>query len=273
MNSLVEALKNSIGINISRFEDVFVHSCIQKRMKELGITTNDEYIQHIISHHSEQEAFSESLFVSFSEFFRQPLTFEVLEGIVVPHINRELASSGQKEIRFWSMACAGGEEPYSLAIALKECGYRLGEQIRFRIFATDYSENAINKAKKGYYKKSALKNVSLNRVENWFIKQGQTYEVHPDLKERIDFSVFDLLNNDCSCPEASIYGDFNIVVCSNVLFYYKPHYQKIIIEKACSCLRKDGFIISSKTERKIFLDNNFVEIVPNSAIFRQKPLD
>ena len=83
----------------------------------------------------------------------------------------------------------------------------------------------------------------------------------------IDFSVFDLFSEQLSSPPASIFGDFNLVICANLLFYYKHEFRKIILEKVGSCLAKGGYLVTGETERDILLRYNYHEIFPQSAIF------
>lgn len=267
MNNIVEVLMLHTNIDVSKFDEAFLRNSVQKQMKKLKFESIEAYIVHLKTHPTDCELFLDSLFINYSEFFRHPLTFSVLENILIPQIVSELKSKRHKEVRIWSAACAGGEEIYSVAMLMNELTPQLGEQIRFRLFASDYADDQLSKAQKGEYPASALKNISLIRLNNWFTKHGQVYSVKPELKEKIDFSVFDLLNQQRNCPEESIFGDFDIVFCANILFYYKPYYQKMIIEKAYANLREGGYIITSETERNIFLQLNFEEVFPHSAIF------
>jgi chemotaxis methyl-accepting protein methylase len=119
---------------------------------------------------------------------------------------------------------------------LKEFSIAAGGKINFRIFATDQSESQIQEAELGQYPETALARINMKRVKQWFTKQGDIYTVKSELKKDIDFSVFDLLNEEFSSPPTSIFGDFDLVACSNLLFYYKPEFQKKIIHKATKCL-------------------------------------
>jgi len=71
-------------------------------------------------------------------------------------------------------------------------------------------------------------------------------------------------------PPDSIYGDFDLVLCANVLFYYKPHYQNVIIDKISNSLANDGLVMTGETERELLNSANFKEVFPQSAIFRKK---
>jgi len=109
----------------------------------------------------------------------------------------------------------------------------------------------------------------MKRVKQWFTKHADTYTIKPELKENIDFSVFDLFSEQLSAPPASIFGDFDLVVCANLLFYYKPEYQKVIVLKTGSSLANNGYLVVGETERDILQKHNYHEVFPQSAIFQK----
>ena len=266
---MTELLFQSHGIDISKYDDDFIEKSIIRRIQQNNCTTKKDYISFLEKNDMEGGLFLDSLFISYSEFFRNSLTFAVLENIVLPGILLKNSKNKKKEIRIWSAACAAGQETYSLAMLLNEHKSAEGKMINFRIFATDYSEAQVKLAQQGLFPSTALCNLNLSRVEQWFEKQGESYTVKTELKEHIDFSVFDLLCEDHSCPPNSIYGDFDIVLCANLLFYYKPEYRKKIMDKASHCLAKGSYVITGETEREIMMQYNFEEVYPHSCIFRK----
>ena len=257
------------GIDISKYDEVFLNKSVTKRMKDTLCETDVAYYAYLEQSNIESEIFLNSLQISYTEFFRNTLTFSVLEKIIIPSMVIKKTNSNRNEIRIWSAACASGQETYSLVMLLKELSIALGGKINFRIFATDQSESQIQEAELGQYPESALDCINMKRVKQWFTKQGNIYTVKPDLKKYIDFSVFDLLNEEFSSPPASIFGDFDLVICSNLLFYYKPEFQKKIIQKTSKCLSVNGYLITGETERDILIHSGFKEVYPQSAIFKK----
>lgn len=237
-------------------------------MSQTACGSVEDYAALLENNHEEGKRFVDALHISYSGFFRNPLTFAVLERIVLPQLIGQRKNSRRKEIRIWSTACAAGQEAYSLAILLEELHAGNTEGFDYRLFATDHSEEQINEAKKGQYSAASLLNLSLKRAGEWFSCQGDIYSINPKLKEKTDFSIFDLFSDHLSCPPASIFGDFDLVVCANLLFYYKKHHQKIILEKTAKCLADGGFFITGEAERDIVLHENYQEVFPQSGIFR-----
>ena len=263
---VVDLLKRLHGMDVAIFDDSFLKRSLEKRMAETHCVSDQEYCALLERDQGECWTLADSLRISYSGFFRNPLTYAALERIVLPTLVLKKNRAKGKEIRLWSAACAGGEEAYSLAILLEELAAG-NENLTYRIFATDQSEMQINKARKGEYAADALDNLSLKRAGEWFTRHGDLHMVRPELKRHIDFSTFDLFCDTLSCPPASIFGDFDLVVCANLLFYYKDDCRKAILAKTGNCLADGGYLISGETERDIVMRSDYREIYPQAAIF------
>lgn len=268
IRNINELLMNKYGLDISMFDVSFVNNTILQRIDSTGCHDISDYSRFIAENENEGSLFAGLLHVSYSEFFRNPLTFSVLESIVFPEMVFLKRNSKCKEIRIWSAACAGGHEPYSLAMILENL-IGQNENTRYRIFGTDKDEKQVNIARIGKYNKESIGNVTRKHFEKWFVQSGNSYAVIPELKKYCEFSVFDLLG-ELSSPPESIYGDFDLVLCSNILFYYTPAHQKIILDKIRGSLADDGLIICGEIEREILKSSKFNEVFPQSAIFRKK---
>ena len=265
ISKLIKQLK---GVDISNYDVSFIEKSLQRRMTETKCESETEYSTFIEQNEKEASLYLESLSVGYSEFFRNSLSFAVLEKIVLNNILSKKSKSKRKEIRIWSAACSKGQEPYSLAILLKEIKAIGGEDINFRIFATDSNEAVVNEARMGVFRADELENLTGRRVKQWFIKNKDSYTVKPELKENIEFSVFDLANKEHAAPQSSIFGDFDLVVCANLLFYYKPAFRSKMIDKVTQTLSNEGYLMTSETERNLLLDEYFEEVYPQSALFR-----
>jgi len=269
LTKILQYLQLNFGINLSVFDANFIDNLINKRITETNCGSFEEYAEFITHNTDEAKKLIDSIQVGYSEFFRNPLTFAVLEQIVLPELVTKKCSSGSNEIRIWSSACAAGQEAYSVAILLEELKKGTDPKFDYRIFATDLSPSVLKEAQVGRFYPSTLKNVSLKRTEQWFKKEVHQYTVLPDLKRNIDFSVFDLLDKDTGCPAASIYGSFDLVFCANLLFYYHPRQRKFILDKITNCIAQGGYLVTGETERGFVIKSGFNEVFPNSAILRK----
>jgi chemotaxis protein methyltransferase CheR len=258
------------GLDLSKYNESFLDRAIQNKMEAKNLASIEEYQIYLDNHPEEGLILEEDLQITYSEFFRNSLSFAVLEHLVFPFLLKKTNKKQSKEIRIWSAACASGQECYSVAILLEELQQKYQEKVDYRIFATDQNEQQLIHAKAGIFSAEAIQSLSLHRIQQWFICQGDTYTVVPKVKENIDFSLFDLLGKKLICPSASIFGDFDLIICANLLFYYKPEYQMRMIDKVSKCLAVGGYIMTGETEREILLKQGFREVSPQSAVFHGK---
>lgn len=266
----IPLLKEKLALDLSVYDPSFFERTIASRMTSTFSETLDSYLFKLYETPTEQFHLINLLNNSYSEFFRNSLTFAYLEQVIFPLLSEKKRANGEKEIRIWSAACAAGQEAYSIAILFDELKETRKEHLVCRIFATDISDEIIAEAKKGIYKASSLSKVTLNRIQTYFRPEGEYYRISSRIKDYINFSKFDLISDRGFCPSASIYGNFDVLFCCNLLFYYKPNIRKQILEKIGHCLSPNGFLVSGETEREILKENGFREVFTNSAIFQKR---
>lgn len=257
---------------LAAFDGDFIRRRIERKMHQTFDEHQGAYLTYLQNNPSEAEALYQSFFITYSTFFRNPYTFLILEKFIFPQILREHQHEKRNEIRIWSAACAAGQEPYSLAILLEQLKENVSSTLPYRIFATDQSNNMLEKARRGSYHRENLQNLPLKFFDQWFTpNKGNEYQIDEKLSGNIDFSNFDLLNNEMECPAASIFGNFDMVCCANLLIYYKDEMRKRIIGKLIHCLKPGGFLVCDESEREYFFRYGLKEIHPECAIFQKKP--
>jgi chemotaxis methyl-accepting protein methylase len=266
---ILDLLLINYGFDASVFEKSFFEKSVQKRMADTGSINLGHYMDTLVKDSDENKWLKKQLLNGFSEFFRNSLTFAVLEHIILPDFLLN-ANRKRSETRIWSAACAGGHEAYSIAILFEELKRKFNQTPVYRIFGTDRNPESVVFATEGKYPAFALKKIPLSYLEKWFNHNGDLYDIVPELKSKIDFSVFDLFDTNYNCPPACIFGDFDIIVCANLLFYYDNHHQQQVVEKISRCLAEGGFLVTGEAERDIFLKNHWKEVYPRSAIFAKK---
>ncbi len=261
-------MSEKFDTDVSVFSTRFLETAIKNRMNLSATNALPDYVQKLTYDLSEPEMLINSLSNSYSTFFRNPLTFALLHQVILPKIVSEKAKNNESEIRIWSAGCAAGQEPYSIAILIDDLLNNNPIAIRHQIFATDNSASELLKAERGNYDYEAVKTIPLNFIKNYFSKTENTYTILEKIKSKVEFSAYDLLNNVSSAPPASIYGDFDLVMCSNVLFYYKPEVQKAIIEKFRKTIRKGGIFVTGEAETSILNSaGGFRNLIPPAPIY------
>ncbi len=267
-NELADCLLEKVGIDIGCFGKSFIARNVETRLRHLQLSSEADYL-NVLQHSDTEAHILLDLFqVNYSEFFRNPFTFSMIEHVLMPGWFAETSRQRRREIRFWSAACASGQEPYSLAMIYDSVSKARGSQTGCRIFATDMSANAIASAKEGIYNAQSLANVPLKRLNEFFHKAGDDYRISPALKDYIDFSVFDILSPHAGCPPAIIYGGFDAVFCANLLFYYNAECQGRILGRVRQCLVPGGVLITGEVERDILKAAGMIELIEGSCIFR-----
>jgi chemotaxis methyl-accepting protein methylase len=145
-----------------------------------------------------------------------------------------------------------------------------GNSVAFRIFATDRSDTELASARQGVYDSAAVRNVPLKHIQKYFSVKGESYSIVESLKDRLDFSFYDLLEERSVCPPACIYGDFDLVLCGNLLFYYRPDIRRLILNKVCRALSPGGYLATGEAEREIVAKHEgFRTVVTPSSVFQK----
>ena len=270
-DEITEVMRKKHGLNISAFDEDFLVKAFELRRVSSASGTAANYLDRLVEDPGEADVFFRSLTIPYSIFFRSPLTFATLEQVLLPAIATKIESSGQSKIRVWSAGCAAGQEAYSISILLEELNAEMERSLSYIVFATDSSEAELARARQGEFNADNLKNVRMGHLKKYFKRQGELYGISENIKKKVHFVAHDLLDPNTSSPSESIYGDFDLVFCCNVLYYYRPKYQQIIINKLKRSLINGGYLVTDKTEHRIVEQTGgMVPIFPARGIF-QKP--
>jgi chemotaxis methyl-accepting protein methylase len=271
MGGLIHGLMRAQGMDLSMYDEAFLRQTLTRRMSECGFTSAAAYGDDLIDHREAAEGFLGALRIAHSEFFRNPLTFALLEQSLLPNLIAEHRQSGHGEVRVWSAGCAAGQEAWSVAILLEELNGEGVGAVPYRIFATDRSAGDLVTARAGVYSVEALGNVRTRQLRDYFTRRGESFVIHERLRPRVDFSVYDLLDEDSSCPDASIYGDFDLIFCCNLLFYYRVEVRQRILAKLCRVLAPGGYFVTGEVERDSVNPQNGLRPVAAGFSVFQKP--
>jgi chemotaxis protein methyltransferase CheR len=257
--------------DLSVYNDTFLRNTINSRRVELGIETNLGYLNYLENVPDEPSRLFSQLRNSYSEFFRNSLTFSLLEQAVIPKLFDEKAKNNSGEIRAWSAGCSAGQEAYSLAILCEEFKINRMQELNCRIFATDNSVKEIELARKGVFDFKSVKNTKLGFIEKYFLRNENEFQLIETMRQQVDFSQYDLLEQGSNSPPASIWGDFDLIMCCNVLFYYKPECQQIILKKIQRSLNPGGFFVTGEAETHLVnAFGGFRSYATHSTIFMKK---
>lgn len=257
-------------MDFSIFDRNYFQSALNKRIGSLGFPSTEAYFEYMQEEPNEQNILQNALYNHHSEFFRNRNNFNYIEYTILPQLIKEKSENGKKEIRIWSAACAAGQEAYSLAIICNELSQLSNSTVNVHIFASDISESEIEKAQRGVYELNHLNNITLKRLKENLKEVRVQYIINDDLKKRIEFSTFDLLDQESLSPTSSIFGGFDIVLCNNLLFYYNSEQRKMMINKISNNLVKNGFLIVDEAETGIINTNKQYICEVGTSIYRKR---
>ncbi len=221
---------------------------VEGRLRATGASGYEGYLRLLESSPAELGVLVESLTIKVSSFFRNPLAFEYLGERILPAIFAAKERSGDRSFRAWSAGCAGGEEPYSLAILLRELGRRRNLDLDIAIFATDVDEKALARGREALYPARSLENVRQGLVSSAFTCEGGSFRVTPEVAGPVRFSVHDMLDRRTAAPAESVFGTFDLILCRNLLIYFDAGSQEIIFRKLYRALADGGYVVLGRTE-------------------------
>ena len=271
MENIIRFMHDRYKLNVSVYDTSFFKRTIDNRMIYSSCNSTNDYLKLLDKTPSEATSLIESLTNSYSEFFRNPLTFALLKQIIYPIVFDKKESLLTPEVRIWSAGCAAGQEAYSLAMLADEYISEHPVSTSFRIFATDISTKQLEDARHGVFDQKNIRKTTFGFINTYFTIKGQSYTVSEKLKGYIDFSSYDLLDKDTNAPPSSIFGGFDIIMCSNVLFYYQPDIQKLILSKLSRSLNPGGFLLTGEAEIAIVRgDQSFRQFASPTTIFVKK---
>jgi len=233
---------------------------IQTRMSQAGIADPDTYIEHLGRHPEEAERLFNTILINITSFFRDAPAWEFLGEHVVPGLIESAATT--QSIRVWSAGCATGEEPYSIALLLAE---RLGDRaasIDVKIYGTDVDEDALTVARHGLYRLEQLKEVPPALLERYFTRDGQLYRFRRDLRRWCIFGRHNLVQD----PPLS---HLDLVVCRNLLIYFKTNLQQRLLPRFHYALRGRGVLFLGKSESLLARSRWFTPLSAKWRIFER----
>jgi chemotaxis protein methyltransferase WspC len=235
-----ELLRRETGLDLAPAD---TRRAVARRMAARGYTRENEYLAALTD--EELAALIDLVVVPESWLFRDAEAFAAAAAAT----KERLASEPARPQRLLSLPCAGGEEPYSLAIALHEAG--LAEQ-SWHIDAVDLSAAAIARARTGRFSRNAFRGNELGFRERHFHRFGEEYEIDAALRTRVHFGQGNLFTY-----EAPGRAPYDIVFCRNLLIYFDAAGCTAAASRLAALLRDDGLLFAGYAEVPVFLQYGF----------------
>lgn len=231
------------GIVLSDHKIDMVYGRLSRRLRQLGINKFAEYLSRLNDDEHELVEFTNALTTNLTSFFREPHHFDYLKNTSLPAL---LKNRPNKRLRIWSAGCSTGEEPYTIAMTVKEAMLSYANW-DVKILATDLDSNVVNRAKAGVYTMEKVNGVDKNRLKKWFRKgrgddhSGQM-KVSADLQGIITFKQLNLMH------DWPMNGPFDIIFCRNVVIYFNKDTQRELFDRYANYMADDGYLFVGHSE-------------------------
>jgi len=241
------------GISLTEAKCDLVYNRLSKRLRLLKLQTFKEYFQYV-EEVGEEEFVNliNAITTNLTSFFRENHHFEYLSKTVFPELLEKNRDS--KRIRIWSAGCSTGEEPYSLAMIVRE-GVPLNAGWDVKILATDLDSNVVATRKEGVYGSERIDDLPADRIKKYFLNGTDTQQgkvrVSQDLKELITFKQLNLMH------DWPMKGPFDIIFCRNVVIYFNKDTQRKLVGRYENMLSNKGYLFIGHSESLYKLTDRF----------------
>jgi chemotaxis protein methyltransferase CheR len=251
-------------IKMSSYKDTCMKRRVAIRMRSTRCRDAAEYCSLLRQSPQELDLLQKALTIHVSQFFRNPSMFDKLRGDVLPGLFSSCVNNGGGQLRFWCLGCAGGEEPFSLAILLREHFSKELRKVQAIIHGTDIDAETIRVARQAEYIEERLSEVPAGLKDRYFRQSGSRFRLVPEIREMVTF-----LHGDIT--RIKEYAPSDLVVCRNTLIYFTRPDQDKILNGIADILPTDGILVLGKSETLVgTVRQRFEAICHVERIYRRR---
>jgi chemotaxis protein methyltransferase CheR len=248
------------GIVLDDGKDYLIESRLGPLARAAGLADVSEFIARARAAPTRQvrQTLVEAMTTNETSWFRDGTTYAMFEKTIVPQLRT--ARSAQRHLRIWSAACSSGQEPYSLAMILRES--LVPEGWRTDIVATDIDEGILAKARAGSYSQLEMnRGLPATRLVRHFSRRGIGWQLNEDVRSMVTFTRHNLTD---SWPSL---GLFDVIFLRNVLIYFDKQDQEAVISRLIDHLRPEGYLVLGHSESMIGTSITMRQVAP--AVFQK----
>ena len=238
-----QLIKTRAGIDLGANKQSLVYGRLARRLRTLGIRTFADYLALVDDEASDEAGrFVNAITTNVTEFFRENHHFEFLARTVLPTLWTRQGPGAQR-VRLWSAGCSTGEEPYSLAMTVRENMPPSGTW-DIKILASDLDTDVLAHAREGIYPAERIEKISPARLAKFFRRGGAggAYQASPDLRALITFNQLNLME------PWPMKGPFDVILCRNVVIYFDDATKQELVQRYRSMLSAGGYLLLGHSE-------------------------
>ncbi|MEG3618149.1 protein-glutamate O-methyltransferase [Magnetovibrio sp. PR-2] len=254
-------IKSRSGLVLTPDKSYLLESRLMPVARKHGLKGLEDLINHLRTRRDEAMTVevTEAMTTNESFFFRDVKPFDLLRDVVLPPILEKRAS--QKRLRIWCSAASSGQEPYSIAIVLKELGAQLAGW-NIDIVGTDISHDILKKAQDGMYSQFEVqRGMPIQLLLKYFDKKDETWQIKPDIKNMVQYKYWNLLD------DLNGLGKFDIVFCRNVLIYFDAETKGKVLENIAKLMPEDGMLFLGGAETVLGVTDKFKPVQGQRGVY------
>jgi chemotaxis protein methyltransferase CheR len=257
---LRKLLKDRSGLVLSADKQYLVESRLTPLARKTGLATLAELVAKLRSNNERLTVdVVEAMTTNESFFYRDKIPFEHFNQAIMPSMI--VARAREKRVRVWCAAASTGQEPYSLAMCLKEMKDKLAGW-RVDILGTDLSTEVLEKAKAGVYSQFEVqRGLPIQMLVKHFTQTDDTWQISPEIRAMVQYKPLNLLS------DFSHLGSFDVVFCRNVLIYFDQETKIGVLERIAKMLEPDGFLVLGAAETVVGLTDSFKPLADKRGLY------
>jgi chemotaxis protein methyltransferase CheR len=258
---LRKLLKERSGLILSADKQYLVESRLLPIARKAGLAGLSQLVWKLREPGAERLIVEvvEAMTTNESFFFRDKIPFEHVRETIMPALLATRAA--ERRIRIWCAAASTGQEPYSLAMALKEMGKATADW-RVDIVATDLSTEVLEKARAGIYSQFEVqRGLPIQLLIKYFTQIGESWQITSDIRAMVHYRSFNLLN------DFSHLGLFDVVFCRNVLIYFDQATKIGVFDRMARIVQRDGYLVLGAAETVVGLTDSFKPLPDRRGLY------
>lgn len=258
-------LKERSGLILSNDKQYLIESRLMPVARQEGLDTISALVVKLKTPLGRMagEAVVEAMTTNESFFFRDKTPFDHFSNVMLPQMMD--ARKSQRKIRIWCAAASTGQEPYSLAMIIKDMGLK-ASAYRFDIIGTDISREVLERAKAGTYSQFEVqRGLPIQMLLNHFTQKGETWEISPAIRQMVQYRPLNLFDS------FSALGTFDVVFIRNVLIYFEQEAKVSILERVAKQMAPDAFMVLGAAETVVGLTDAFKAVPGSRGLYQPNP--
>jgi chemotaxis protein methyltransferase CheR len=262
---LRKSVKVRSGLVLSADKQYLVESRLLPVARKAGLGNLSELVVALKCGNADalMTAVVEAMMTNESFFFRDKTPFEHFRATVLPALMA--ARQNSRYIRIWCAAASTGQEPYSLAMSLKEMGREIDDW-RIDILATDLSNEVLEKARQGIYSQfEAQRGLPIQLLVKYFTQVGDMWQIAPDVRRMVKYHQLNLMS------DFSHLGMFDLIFCRNALIYFDNDTKVDLLDRLSRVVARDGYLVLGAAETVVGLTDSFKTVGDKHGLYAPNP--